>query len=222
MGATVNFVDSAGNPWPISFANNFNAEASTVTQMAPHVLSVSANSPHLSGSVGVMLQGLTTPVNFVVTPAQEETDYRVDLHISGLSPEATPVTGGVRSSRPGAGDDELMGYLYGATPQGSSRLDVSMTGSAKNSARAWQSEKGRLILRTSAQIQSPGWYQRLPAIDGTAVYELPPTSVVRVSVDGVTQSLVIKGLVPAIQQGSIKTNGPKAQADAMKPTDARP
>src|SRR5690606_3025973 len=39
VGAIVNFVDSAGNPWPISFARNFHQEAATVTQMATHVLS---------------------------------------------------------------------------------------------------------------------------------------------------------------------------------------
>ena len=204
MGATVNFVDSAGNPWPISFANNFYAEAATVTQMAPHVLSVSANSPHLSGSVGVMLQGLTTPVNFVVTPAQDETDYRVDLHIQGLSPDAPPVTGGARTARTAIGGDELMGYMYGATPEGATRLEVSIPGTAQATTRAWQSAKGRLILRTAAQIQSPGWYQRLPALDGTAVYELPPTPVVRVSVDGVTQTLTVKGLMPAAQANNDK------------------
>ena len=207
MGSTVNFVDSAGNPWPITFANNFYAEAASVTQMAPHVLSVAANSPHLSGSVGVMLNGLTTPVNFIVTPGQEESDYRVDLHIPGLSPDAPPITGGARTSRPGIGGDELMGYMYGATPEGSTRLDVKIPGPAQATTRAWQSPKGRLILRTSAQIQSPGWYQRLPALDGTAVYEMPPTPVVRVSVDGSTQTMTIKGLLPSSPGASEKGQG---------------
>lgn len=211
MGATVNFVDSAGNPWPITFANNFYAEAATVTQMAPHVLSVASNSPHLSGSVGVMLQGLTTPINFVITPAQAENDYRVDLHIPGLSPEAAPVPGRASgSSRPAIASDDLMGFMYGQTPGGATRLQVSIPGSAQNTTRAWQNARGRLIVRTSALIQSPGWYQRLPALDGTAVYELPPTAVVRVSVDGTTQSMIIKGLVPTSNQTAQSRSGPDA------------
>ena len=204
MGATVNFVDTAGNPWPIQFANNFYAEAATVTQMAGHVLSVASNSPHLSGSVGVMLQGLTTPVNFIVTPAQTESDYRVDLRIAGLSPDAVPVPGRAQASRPAIGGatgqqqgaDDLMGFMYGSTPSGSTRLQTSLTGPTQVDTRAWQTAKGKLIVRTAALIQSPGWYQRLPALDGTAVYELPATPVIRVSVDGNTQTLTIKGLSP--------------------------
>lgn len=205
MGATVNFVDTAGNPWPIEFANNFYAEAATVTQMAPHVLSVAANSPHLSGSVGVMLKGLTTPVNFVVTPAQFETDFRVDLRIAGLSPDAVPVPGRTQSSRTrigttgatqGAAGDDLMGFMYGGTPSGATRLQIELTGSTQLDTRAWQTASGKLVVRTAALIQSPGWYQRLPALDGTAVYELPPTPVLRVSVDGNTQTIRIKGLSP--------------------------
>jgi len=224
MGATVNFVDTAGNPWPIEFANNFYAEAATVTQMAPHVLSVAANSPHLSGSVGVMLTGLTTPVNFVVTPAQSETDFRVDLRIVGLSPNAVPVPGRTQSNRPklgsssvapGAASDDLMGFMYGGTPNGATRLQIELTGSIQLDTRAWQTSSGKLIVRTAALIQSPGWYQRLPALDGTAVYEMPPTPILRVSVDGNTETIRIKGLSPDGDSSNARSNTAGARKTSL-------
>jgi len=204
MGATINFVDSMGNPWPIKFANNFHAEASQVTQMAPHVLSVASLSDHLAGSVGVMLEGLHTPVNFVVTPAQEQTDYRVDLRIPGLSPDAPPVVGAV-VAQPGMATGQLMDFLYGATPQGATRLDISQSGGGiGNVTRAWQDTKGRLILRTDAQVISPGWYERLPAMDGTSVYALPGAPVVRIAINGKEQTLKIKGLTPRLGQRAVQ------------------
>jgi len=198
MGATINFVDSAGNPWPIKFANNFYAEASQVTQMAPHVLSVSSLSDHLTGSVGVILDGLSTPVNFVVTPAQEQTDYRVDLRIPGIAPNAPPVPGAL-STQPALTTGNLMDFLYGATPQGAKRLSVSQSNpGAGSSTRAWQNGNGQLILRTDAQVISPGWYERLPAMDGTSVYALPSSPVIRVSIQGKEQTFNIEGLTPQI------------------------
>lgn len=201
IGAIVNFVDSAGNPWPITFARNFHQEAAMVTQMAPHILSVSAISSHLSGSVGVVLDGLTTPINFIVTPGQDATDYRVDLHVPGITPGATPNIGKV-VAKPSLGGssakDDLMGYLYGSTPEGSTRLEVDMKGNDNNTTRAWQDFRGRLILRTPAQVVSPSWSQRLPSLDGTSVYELPATPIIRVTVDGISENIRIKGLVPAL------------------------
>lgn len=196
VGATVSFVDAAGNPWPILFAKNFYAEATTVTQMAPHVLSVASVSPHLSGSVAVILKGLTTPVNFIATPAQTETDYRADLQIPGLSPDAPPVPGAL-STRPDITAGNLMDFLYGATPNGATRLEVKGAAAQQSNTRAWQNTNGQLVIRTSAQVISPGWYSMQPALDGTAVYALPNTPVVRVSVDGREQTIMIEGLVPA-------------------------
>lgn len=195
VGATVNFVDAGGNPWPITFANNFHAEAATITQMAPHVLSVAANSPHLRGSVGVMLNGLTTPVNFIVTPAQDATDYRVDLLIPGMSPDAPPMVGAIQS-RPDIAAGNLSDYLYGATPAGATRLEVKGVGTNDTTTRAWQDKNGNLVLRTSARVVSPGWYDMLPALDGTSVYQLPSSPVVRVSVNGKLETFNVQGLVP--------------------------
>lgn len=195
VGAIVNFVDSAGNPWPITFARNFHQEAAIVTQMAPHIISAAASSNHLSGSVGVVLEGLTTPVTFIVTPGQEETDCRVDLRVTGLAPGAVAAPGQI-TNRPGIAADGLMGFMYGQTPEGAKRLTLTMPGNENNTTRAWQDADGRLVLRTPASVVSPGWYQSMAALDGTTVYQMPPTSVINVSVQGEPRKILISGLVP--------------------------
>ena len=194
LGAMVNFVDAQGSPWPIVSATNFHSEAAIVTQVADHVLSVSANSPYLSGSVGVMLVGLSTPIQFVVIPASDVRDYRVDLRIPQIGPESTPMV--VTSNRPNMGSNNINEFLYGATPEGATRLKVTGSGVAQANTRAWQNTDGRLVIRTSANIISPSWIERQSALDGTSVYVLASTPVVRVSVDGGEGSFYIDGLKP--------------------------
>lgn len=194
LGAMVNFVDAQGNPWPISSATNFHAEAATISQVAGHVLSVSANSPYLSGSVGVILEALSTPIQFVIVPANGVRDYRVDLRIPQLGPEAKPM---IRSaSKPSMGDGNIKDFLYGATPDGATRLKVSGKGAKQSNTRAWQNVDGRLVIRTSAMIISPSWMEREAALDGTSVYSLSSTPVVKVSVDGKESTFYLDGLKP--------------------------
>ncbi|WP_342051221.1 MULTISPECIES: DotH/IcmK family type IV secretion protein [unclassified Cupriavidus] len=191
QGASVSFLDSAGNPWPIEKARNFYDQAMTVTQLGPHVVTVESNSDHASGSVTVLLKGLATPVTFTVVPSQSEIDYRADLIVPGRSPDAPArLPGGL--GRVGITERGLENYLFGQTPEGARRLEVQDL----PLAMAWQDASGRLILRTQAMVASPGPYQVLPSSDGTTVYELPAVPVLRVSVDGLIRPVHIKGLTP--------------------------
>jgi intracellular multiplication protein IcmK len=192
QGATVSFLDSAGNPWPMEKARNFYEQAMTVTQLGPHVVTVESTSDHASGSVTVLLKGLATPVTFTVVPSQSEIDYRADLVVPGRSPEA-PARLVAGLGRVGIAERGLENYLYGQTPDGARRLDVLDL----PLALAWQDPSGRLILRTQATVASPGPYQVLPSSDGTTVYELPAVPVLRVSVDGQIRAVHIKGLTPS-------------------------
>lgn len=194
LGAMVNFVDAQGSPWPIVSATNFHAEAASVSQVADHVLSVSANSPYLSGSVGVILEGLSTPIQFVIVPANDRRDYRVDLRIPQLAPDSAPTH--LSSNLPAMGGSNIMEFLYGATPEGATRLKVSGQGATQSNTRAWQNSDGRLVLRSSAKVISPSWVERQAALDGTSVYLLASTPVVKVSVDGQESTFYLEGLQP--------------------------
>lgn len=194
LGAMVNFVDAQGNPWPIVSATNFHFEAAKIEQVADHVLSVASLSPYYTGSVGVMLEGLSTPIQFMVVPATSERDYRVDLRIPQLSPNAKPF--GDMRTKPALGESNIKDFLYGATPDGAKRLKVTGAGVELSNTRAWQNMDGKLVVRTSARIISPSWLESQPALDGTTVYVLNSTPVVRTSVDGKESMFYIEGLTP--------------------------
>jgi hypothetical protein len=191
QGASVSFLDSQGNPWPVESARNFYEQALTVTQLGPHVLAVESANDHASGSVTVLLKGLATPITFTVVPSQSEIDYRADLVVPGRSPNA-PARLASGMGRVGIAEHGLENYLFGQTPDGARRLEVQDL----PLALAWQDTSGRLILRTQAMVASPGPYQILPSSDGTTVYELPAVSVLRVSIDGQMRAVHIKGLQP--------------------------
>ncbi|OXR48016.1 hypothetical protein PuT2_14830 [Pusillimonas sp. T2] len=198
QGAVVTFLDAAGNPWPIQAAENFYSQAMDVKQLSGHVLSVAARSDYLRGSVGVMLEGLATPVTFTVIPAVNATDYRVDLRVPGIAPGAIPqVAGGGMSASVGSAD--LMAFLYGQTPDGAKRLKVK----GNPDVSAWQSASGDLVIRTAAMIASPAWSEKLPSADGTSVYRLPPTPVVLLSRHGKISNVEIQGIVPSPSQAAI-------------------
>ncbi|MPS81688.1 MAG: hypothetical protein E2591_26800 [Achromobacter sp.] len=193
QGALINIIDREGNGWPVVATKNYNKEAIVVESMGPSTLSIEAVSNHQIASVGVLLEGMSVAWSFTVIPAQVTTDVRVDLRLPSLSPGAVTKIGRA-SGLPTVGA-KLDGYLYGGTPEGARRLEVT----GVPGARAWQSPDGRLILRIAGLVSSPAWYERMPAADGTAVYELPATPIVAVATDGgVSHTLRIKGLQPTV------------------------
>ncbi|WP_041657767.1 MULTISPECIES: DotH/IcmK family type IV secretion protein [Achromobacter] len=193
QGALVNIIDREGNGWPVSSVKNYNEGAIKVERMGPSTLSIEGLSNHKIASVGVLLEGMSVAWSFTVIPAQVTTDVRVDLRLPSLSPGSVTKIGRA-SGLPTVGA-KLDGYLYGGTPEGARRLEVT----GVPGARAWQSPDGKLVLRIAGLVSSPAWYERMPAADGTAVYELPPTPIVAVATDdGVSHTVRIKGLQPTV------------------------
>lgn len=193
QGALVNIIDSEGNPWPIKAVKNYNERAIKVEQMGDSTLSIESLNDQMVASVGVLLEGMSIAWAITVIPAQTTTDTRADLRMPGLAPGAVSHIGKA-SGLPGVGQ-KLDGYLNGGTPEGATRLEVE----GFPGARAWQGADGRLVLRIAGLVSSPAWYERTPAADGTAVYELPPTPVVAVAMqDGRSRNIRIKGLRPAM------------------------
>ncbi len=193
QGALINIIDREGNGWPVKKVKNYNEGAFKVEEMGESTLSVEALSNHQLASIGVLLEGMSVAWSFTVIPAQVTTDVRVDLRLPSLSPGAVSKVGRA-SGLPSVGA-KLDGYLYGGTPEGARRLEVQGVAGA----RAWQSPDGRLVLRIAGLVSSPAWYDRMPAADGTAVYELPATPVVAVATDdGTSHTIRIKGLQPMV------------------------
>ncbi len=170
------FVDSTGQPWPISDYSmgnpkNFNVQWDKKT----NTLFIQSASTYSSANLAVRLLDLDTPVMLSLVSGQKDVDYRVDLQVQGRGPNAEiPIVGdGLPNTSPG-----LLNVLDGVPPTGSQELKVS-----GGSGRAWLSN-GKLIFRTQLTILSPAWSAVVSSPDGTRVYEMNPTPLILASQNG--------------------------------------
>lgn len=179
------FLDSTGAPWPIAAydlgdPNSFNIQ----WDKQGNTLLVQALRRYLSGNLAIMLKGLDTPVMLTLLPGQNAVDYRVDLRVPGLGPNANPTIDGL----PATESPELLNVLNGIPPEKSQSLHI--TG---GDCQGWLLN-GHLFLRTRLTLLSPGWISTMSSADGTHAYELQVTPVILVSQRGKLIKLMIEGL----------------------------
>ena len=183
----VQFLDSTGQAWPISAADlgdpdHFNMQWDQSGN--PSTLLIQAGNGYQSGNLAVMLKGKSTPLMITLLPGQSSVDYRVDLRIPGLGPNASPEM----SSMPDTESPDLLNVLDGVPPQGAKALKVS-----DSKSQAW-SINGKLFLRTSLTLLSPAWLSTMSSPDGMHAYELVKSPVLLVSNRGSIQKISIQGL----------------------------
>lgn len=179
------FIDSTGQPWPIQAIDLGNPKGFNIQwDKKGNTLLVQAMDTYRTGNLAVMLKGLNTPVMISLMPGQRAVDYRVDMRIPGMGPEAKPDVSGL----PNTGSPQLLDFLNGVPPKKAKALDVS-----GGEAQAW-SYQGEIYLRTRLTVLSPGWISSMSSPDGTNAYELPKTPVVLVSKRGAVSQLSIAGL----------------------------
>lgn len=182
------FLDSTGQPWPVVGYDLGNPKAFNIQPNAPDgksdTLILQALDRYEQGNLAVMLKDENTPVMLTLIPGQRAVDYRVDLRIPGLGPNATVSMNGL----PQAESPVLMNFLDGVAPTGAKMLTISGA-----PAQAWL-YGGHLFLRTRVTVLSPGWISSMSSPDGTHVYELVKTPVILASQRGQMVELSIKGL----------------------------
>lgn len=181
------FLDSTGAPWPIAAYDlgdptSFNIQWDKTS----NTLMIQASKLYNYGNLAVRLVGLNTPVMLTLIPGQKAVDYRVDLRIQGLGPNAKvmPLDEGI----PSAASDLLLHILEGVPPNGSTRLTVS-----GGDARAWLL-KDRMFVRTNLTVLSPGWIGSMTSADGMHAYEMQKAPVLLVSWHGKVMQLKVEGL----------------------------
>lgn len=181
------FVDSTGAPWPIEAYDLGNPSAFNIKwDTKSNTLMVQATATYTYGNLAVKLQNLNTPVTLTLVPGQKEIDYRVDLRIQGMGPNAKPTIGG--SGLPGQADQRLLDILDGIAPPNSKQLTVE-----GGLADAWLLN-GTLFVRTRFDLISPGWLSKMSSADGTNAYKLQPTPLLLISRYGKVVSLKVQGL----------------------------
>jgi intracellular multiplication protein IcmK len=178
------FLDSTGAPWPIKAYDMGDPKSFNVQwDKESNTLLIQAITQYKVGNLAVILQGLNTPVMITLIPGQQAVDYRVDLRVPGLGPNAIPTQVGL----PGVGSPYLLNVLDGIPPPGSKQLNV--TG---GDADIWLLNN-RIYVRTRLTILSPGWISTLSSADGTHAYEMMPAPLVLASYHGKVVKLRIEG-----------------------------
>ena len=179
------FLDTTGAPWPIDAYDLGNPKSFNIRwDQKGNTLMVQAMDAYQGGNLAVMLKDHNTPVMITLMPGQQEVDYRVDLRLPGVGPNATPSMSGL----PDTGNSQLLSFLDGVPPAGVQELMVS-----GGSCQAWLSAN-RLILRTRLTVLSPSWLSTMRSPDGTNVYEMTKAPIVLASERGRIVQLNIKGL----------------------------
>lgn len=179
------FLDSTGEPWPVQAYDLGNPKSFNIRwDQKGNTLMVQAMDSYQSGNLAVMLKDHNTPVMITLMPGQQEVDYRVDLRLPGLGPNAAPSVSGL----PEGSNSQLLSFLDGVPPANSQELMV--TGGP---CQAWIMSD-RLFLRTRLTVLSPSWLSTMRSPDGTNVYELTKAPIILASARGKIVQLNIKGL----------------------------
>jgi len=167
------FVDSTGAVWPVVSYDLGNTKAFNIQwDRKSNVLMVQPQQAYTLANLAVKLEGLPTPVMLTLVPGQSVVDYRVDLRVNGLGPNAKQT---VDSGLPPQTDGELLSVLDGIPPSGSQLLKVE-----GHVATAWRNGD-LLYIRTRFTLLSPAWMNVMQSPDGMYAYKLQMTPSIMIS-----------------------------------------
>lgn len=179
------FVDSTGAAWPIESYDIGNPSAFNIQwDKTSNTLMIQSTVLYTYGNLAVKLRGLDTPVMITLIPGQKAVDYRVDLRIQGLGPNAKSLVG---DTLPESTSSDLLNVLDGVPPAGSHSLTVD-----GGNCQAWLAG-AKMYVRTRLSVLSPGWSATLSSADGMHAYEMQPAPMLLVSQNGQVVQLKVKG-----------------------------
>lgn len=180
------FVDSTGAPWPIEAYDIGNPSAFNIQwNHTDNTLMIQSMTLYTYGNLAVRLKALPTPVMLTLIPGQRVIDYRVDLRIQGIGPNAKLSSGA--ENLPNVANPKLLEVLDGVPPRGAKTMSVS-----GGEAQAWLMGD-KLFLRTRLTVLSPAWQSTMSSADGMNAYELQRTPMVLASFHGKPIQLRIGG-----------------------------
>jgi intracellular multiplication protein IcmK len=179
------FLDATGQPWPIHAYDIANSSLFNIHwDQKSNILLIQAKSAYQQANLAVMLKGLNTPVMITLIPGQVAVDYRVDMRIPRMGPQALAAS---VETLPGTADPRLLNVLDGIPPEGSKALTVSQMGTS-----AWIQGKS-MFLRTPLTLLSPSFQASVSSSSGMHAFEVTPSPVILVMEHGKITKLLIKG-----------------------------
>lgn len=185
--STILFIDETGANWPIAAYDIGNKDDFNVQwDKKSNLLLIQGVKPYANTNLVIMLKGFDTPVIFNLVNDQHSVDYRLDLRIPKLGPNAKmPI---MQTELPDSADNELMSLLDGVPPRDNTQLIVH-----GGDAQAWLNSHGNLLLRTRLTLLSPSYDSSLSSADGMNVYKLSKTPLILAARDGEPVQLSIQG-----------------------------
>lgn len=195
-GALVTFVDRSGTPLIVDGAKSFSyafevgvLATEEVKERGSSTVEVTAKAIKGIGNMMIRVVGVPNPILLQVRVGSESktVDSVIQAVVPVLSAAKSVLPGDRLEADGGTQVGEMQGFLMGIPPEGA--VDVKVSQVASTSAWMW---RGHLYVRTPHTIFSPGWFNRQAAVDGTAVYKMPYTSLVRMGVDGREVNAVIE------------------------------
>lgn len=182
--STLVFLDATGQPWPVEAVDNGDPQSYNI-RPSGNSLMLQSLTQFKSANIAVMLKGLSTPVMITLMPGQREVDYRVDMRVPQMGPNASQTVSGLPSSE----SPQLLNILDGVPPE--SAQQVQVTGGSD--CQAWLINN-KLYLRTRMNLMSPSWISTTSSSDGTHAYELEKTPVLLALLHGKMVRLTVEGL----------------------------
>jgi len=153
-----------------------------------NMLNIQSRQQYAYGNVIVRLQGLPSPVVFVLeTGVSNENDMQIDVRVEGRNPGARPQLMTLQTL---PGYDQRMGdFLDGVPPPGAQTMKVS-----GGLAEAWILN-GAMYVRTALPILSPAFTDHVGSAEGMQVYKFGNSYVPNLlaSVNGTPTTLVVSG-----------------------------
>lgn len=181
--------DSSGSPWPIE---NFSVghkdlfEVKRLDRSSPEgsALSIVPLGYYAQSNIILYLKGLSTPISVSFVSGQKEVDFRTELSVQGMGPNAQIAAAGLPSST----NSQLLSLLEGVAP---ANAKVLKTGTSE--AQAWMTAEGKMFVRTKLPLISPAWIGSVRSVDGMTAYEMQPTSSLLVMREGRITTLSVEG-----------------------------
>jgi intracellular multiplication protein IcmK len=187
FASAITVVDSTGALWPITNYTVGHDKLFDVRRMDKDegsMLSVVPLGNYAQSNMVLYLKGLSAPIVLSFVSGQKEVDYRTDVRVQGMGPNAQITVGGL----PASTNPVLYTVLDGVPPSDSKELKVS-----GGDARVWLSKNGRMYIRTSMKVISPTWIGSARSPDGMSAYEMMPANSIRVFRAGRIETVGVEG-----------------------------
>jgi intracellular multiplication protein IcmK len=197
QGSIISFVDAAGRPWNVKTVENFNPSGFDAALFGTSSVSVGVAQPNArAGNIGVLLEGVSTPLMFTFVTGQPEVDYALEVQLPRYAPGLAAPVGAVNHA-PTANAAELMNYLLNTPPSSARALKTDST-----FVKAWQISPTKMIVRAEGMLVAPAFSRQQSSQTGVSVYEVPLSPHILLSLKTQNQlaKVSVSGLGPTVEQ----------------------